>query len=251
MATYRRTQDCVMTRELNEMTPEQQKLRDAFEQEAAPHIDSMYATALRLTKNTADAEDLVQESVLKAYRYFEKYEQGTNCKAWMFRIMTNTFINRYRKLQRRQEYLVPDGYRALQDRVENEEPNELHRFFEGESDMYFHLFSDEVKNALEEIPVDFRMVVLLADLQDFQYKEIAEIMDCPIGTVMSRLYRGRRMLRERLEDYALANGLVRSSAVASSSKESAQEDDEGEEGDRNDGCVEDLAAHRRRRLRTA
>lgn len=206
--------------DINKLTEEELLLRQAFEREAAPHIDAMYSTAFRLTKNAADAEDLVQESVLKAYRYFDKYEQGTNCKAWMFRIMTNTFINRYRKSQRQQEVIVSEDVRPLQERVTAEEPNELHQSFEGQDDMFFHLFTDEVKNALEEIPFDFRMVVLLADLQDFQYKEIAEIVGCPIGTVMSRLYRGRRMLREKLYEYAVSTGIIRAN-----SQESAEQKD--------------------------
>lgn len=184
------------------------QLERAFVAEAAPHLDALYATAVRLTKNPGDAEDLVQEAMLKAYRYFDKYEQGTNCKAWLFKIMTNTFINRYRKAQKRKEYLVDDDYRPLQERAVAPPQNVLHQHFNDQDNMFSQLFGDEVKAALEEMPVDFRMVVLLADLQDFQYKEIAEIMDCPIGTVMSRLYRGRRMLQARLVDYATKQGYI-------------------------------------------
>jgi RNA polymerase sigma-70 factor (ECF subfamily) len=172
-----------------------------------PHLDALYATGLRLTKSESDAHDLVQETMLKAYRYFDKYEQGTNCKAWLFKILQNTFINRYRKNQKRQEYLVDEDYRPLQERAEAPEKNPFVGEFGNEETIYNRLFGDEVKAAIEEIPVDFRMVVLLADLQDFAYKEIAEIMDCPIGTVMSRLYRGRRMLRERLHEYAAEHGI--------------------------------------------
>ena len=171
-------------------------------------MDALYATALRLTKNQAKAEDLVQEAMLKAYRYFDKYERGTNCKAWLFKIMTNTFINSYRKAQKRQEYLVDEDYRPMAERAVATEKNPLHDHFGDQDTMFFKLFGDEVKEALEEVPVDFRMVVLLADLQDFAYKEIAEIMDCPIGTVMSRLYRGRRMLQARLAEYAREQGYV-------------------------------------------
>ena len=187
---------------------ERRELHDAYMLEAAPHLDALFATAMRLTKNGGDAEDLVQESMLKAYRYFDKYEQGTNCKAWLFKIMTNTFINRYRRRQKRREFLVDDDYRPLQERAVAPEPNPLYQFFGDQDTMFHRLFGDEVKAALEDIPVDFRMVVLLADLQDFAYKEIAEIMDCPIGTVMSRLYRGRRMLRTRLEEYAVEQGYI-------------------------------------------
>jgi RNA polymerase sigma-70 factor, ECF subfamily len=182
--------------------------REAFQREAVPHIDALYGTALRMTKSESDAEDLIQETMLKAYRYFDKYEQGTNCKAWLFKIMTNTFINRYRKKQKRREFLVDDDHRPLQERAEAPEHTPFNESFETEDQIYFKMFGDEVKRALEEMPVDFRMVVLLADLQDFAYKEIAEIMDCPIGTVMSRLYRGRRMLQARLAEYARGQGYI-------------------------------------------
>ena len=189
----------------NKMNSEERK---AFHEEAVPHIDALYGTALRLTKSESDAEDLIQETMLKAFRYFDKYENGTNCKAWLFKIMHNTFINRYRKKQKRKEYLIDDDYRPLQERAEAPEHTPFHENFESEEHLYFKMFGDEVKQALQEVPVDFRMVVLLADLQDFAYKEIAEIMDCPIGTVMSRLYRGRRMLQAQLADYARAEGYI-------------------------------------------
>lgn len=186
----------------------QEALYADFQQEALPHMDALYATALRLTKNGNDAEDLVQETMLKAFRYFDKYEKNTNCKAWLFKIMTNTFINRYRRQQKRKEFLVDEDFRPLQERAEAPKENPFVDKIDSEQSMYFKLFGDEVKAALEEIPVDFRMVVLLADLQDFAYKEIAEIMDCPIGTVMSRLYRGRRMLQAHLLEYAQARGVI-------------------------------------------
>jgi RNA polymerase sigma-70 factor (ECF subfamily) len=186
---------------------QQEELQKAFEQEAIPHLDALFATALRLTKSEEDANDLVQETMLKAFRYFDKYQEGTNCKAWLFKIMTNTFINRYRKQQKRKEFLVDDDFRPLQDRVESPAENPFVGDFVMEEHIYYRLFGDEVRRALEEIPVDFRMVVLLADLQDFAYKEIAEVMECPIGTVMSRLYRGRRMLQAKLVDYARAQGV--------------------------------------------
>ena len=191
--------------ENNKMSPKERK---AYEEEAVAHIDALYGTALRLTKSESDAEDLIQETMLKAFRYFDKYENGTNCKAWLFKIMHNTFINRYRKKQKRKEYLIDDDYRPLQERAEAPEHTPFHEDFDSEEQLYFKMFGDEVKEALEQVPVDFRMVVLLADLQDFAYKEIAEIMDCPIGTVMSRLYRGRRMLQDELTEYAKAEGYI-------------------------------------------
>lgn len=208
---------------------------EAFQREAVPHLDALYGTALRMTKDEQDAEDLVQEAMLKAYRYFDKYENGTNCKAWLFKIMTNTFINRYRKSKKRKEYLVDDDYRPLQERAEAPERNPfIDDFGQDEENLYFKMFGDEVKNALETIPVDFRMVVLLADLQDFAYKEIAEIMDCPIGTVMSRLYRGRRMLQAKLEEYAIREGYI-------TVMEDAAEEEEADESTTN------LEEYRRRR----
>lgn len=210
------------------------EIKEAFAREAVPHLDALYATAVRLTRNEGDAEDLIQETMFKAYRYFDKYEQGTNCKAWLFKIMTNTFINRYRKAQKRKEFTIDEDFRPLAERAVLPEKNPLHQHFGDQETMFYRLFSDEVKAALEDIPVDFRMVVLLADLQDFAYKDIAEIMDCPIGTVMSRLYRGRRMLQQKLHEYALKNGYV-SEAV-----ESVEEEDESPN-------LTDLADYRARR----
>ena len=213
---------------------ERKQLHGDFVIEAAPHLDALYATAVRLTKNAGDAEDLVQEAMLKAYRYFDKYERGTNCKAWLFKIMTNTFINRYRRTQKRQEFLVDEDYRPLAERAVAPEDNPLYQFFGNEETMFGRLFGDDVKSALEDIPVDFRMVVILADLQDFAYKDIAEIMDCPIGTVMSRLYRGRRMLRARLEEYAVEQGYI----------ERASDDEEEDEEPSNTTSLSDYRNRR-------
>lgn len=222
-----------LQQDMDEQT--RQNLHQAFMAEAAPHLDALYATAMRLTRNQGDAEDLVQEAMFKAYRYFDKYERGTNCKAWLFKIMTNTFINRYRRAQKRQEFLVDEDYRPLQERAVAEESNPLYQHFGDQDTMFHELFADEVKSALEQVPIDFRMVVLLADLQDFAYKEIAEIMDCPIGTVMSRLYRGRRMLRSHLEEYALEMGYIEASS---------EDDDEEDETASNTTSLDE---YRRRR----
>jgi len=218
---------------------------DAFHEEAVPHIDALYGTALKLTKDEQDAEDLVQETMLKAFRYFDKYENGTNCKAWLFKIMHNTFINRYRKSQRRKEYLVDDEEeRPLEQRAEASEQHPFVGEFEDEEDVFFKMFGDEVKRALEDVPVHFRMVVLLADLQDFQYKEIADIMDCPIGTVMSRLYRGRRILRDKLSSYAKDEGVV--SAEDEAEAESSKDED-AEASDESDDKTTDLESYRRKK----
>ncbi len=192
----------------SELTSQNEHMQ-AFHQEALVHLDPLYGVALRLTKNERDAEDLVQDTLLKAYMHFGKYKQGTNCKAWLFKILTNTFINRYRKRSKEKVFLVDDDdYRPLAERAVAPRPNPLEEGAADEADWYRKIFSDKVKTALEEIPSDFRMVVLLADLYDFSYKETAEIVGCPIGTVMSRLYRGRRLLATRLADYALQEGMI-------------------------------------------
>jgi len=191
------------------MFDSKEKLKKAaFKKEALQHLDALYGVALRLNKNDRDAEDLVQDTYLKAYRHFDKYQQGTNCKAWLFKILTNTFINRYRKKQKERTFLVEDEERPLYERFAAPPQKPLDRNFDSETELFHTVFGDEVRDALEQIPADFRMVVLLADLQDFSYKEIADIMDCPIGTVMSRLYRGRRLLQKQLVEYALEQGYL-------------------------------------------
>ena len=187
---------------------EQEKLQ-AFQREAMVHMDALYSAALRLTRDVRDAEDLVQDTLMKAFSHFAKYQRGTNCKAWLFKIQTNTFINRYRKKSREKLFFVDDrDHRPLQERAVAPPPNVLEDGAEDEADWYHKIFSDNVKEALEALPTDFRMVVLLADLYDFSYKETAKIVGCPIGTVMSRLYRGRRLLAAQLVDHAMANGTI-------------------------------------------
>lgn len=181
-----------------------------FQLEAMPHVDALYGAAMRYTRSRRDAEDLVQDTLLKAFVHFDKYKPGTNCKAWLFRILTNTFINRYRKKQRERVFLADDtDGRSLDERAEAREENELEPRFESRVEQVERLFGDEVSEALQELPIDFRMVVMLVDVHDFSYKECAEIVECPIGTVMSRLYRGRRMLRAQLAEYAVEEGYVR------------------------------------------
>jgi RNA polymerase sigma-70 factor (ECF subfamily) len=174
--------------------------KSEFEALTLPHLDALYNTALRLTKNESDAEDLIQETFLKAFRFFHRFQPGTHIKAWLFKIMTNTFINHYRKQQRDKEVLEDwDWDHLLQSDAE---------IGENEKKILDRFISQEVVDSLNQIPVEFRMVVLLADLEDFSYKEIAEIVDCPIGTVMSRLYRGRRLLRKLLAEYATEQGYI-------------------------------------------
>ena len=168
-------------------------------------MDALYNSALYMTRDARDAEDLVQETFIKAYRFFHRYQSGTNCKAWLFRIMTNTHINRNRGKKRELSFIENvDSEASLGDPVwENS------AWYKDPEQGYLHqLMHDEVKTALESVPEDYRTVVVLADLQDFAYKEIADILECPIGTVMSRLHRGRKILQKKLRRYAMATGVL-------------------------------------------
>src|SRR5437016_8089473 len=177
------------------------------------HMPSLYSAAMRMTRNPADAEDLVQETYLKAYRAFNTFQAGTNLKAWLYKILTNTFINSYRSKKRRPEQTELDDVEDLYlyRRLGGLEAATAGRSAEEE---VLELFTDtEVKEALESLPEQFRMAVLLADVEGFSYKEIADIMDVPIGTVMSRIHRGRKQLQKRLWTLAEERGLVPSGST--------------------------------------
>ena len=205
-----------------------------FEREALPHLPALYAAALRMTRHEKDAEDLVQDALLRAYRFFDTFEAGTNCKAWLFRILTNVFCNRYRE---REQEIMSEAEAS---------PANLEQFLGGagarpatgdaESALLGHMVSADVEKALAAVPSDFRMAVILADLEDFSYKEIAEIMECPAGTVMSRLYRGRKILQRLLHDYAVEQGILKQGATPAS--------------DKTDQPV-DLASYRRKKISEA
>jgi RNA polymerase sigma-70 factor (ECF subfamily) len=179
-----------------------------FADQAMEHMPSLYSAALRMTRNPADAEDLVQETYLKAFRGFGGFEEGTNLKAWLYRILTNTFINRYRAKKRRPEETDFDDVEDffLYKRMGGLEEARASRSAEDE---LMDLFPEaEVKDAVESLPENFRLPVLLADVEGFSYKEIAEILDIPIGTVMSRLHRGRKALQKALYDFAAERGIA-------------------------------------------
>ncbi|MBN1464377.1 sigma-70 family RNA polymerase sigma factor [candidate division KSB1 bacterium] len=187
------------------MAADIQKTKD-FEAIAFQFMDSLYSTALRFTRNTEEAEDLVQDTYLRAYRFFDKFQEGTNFKAWIFKILTNTFINKYRKKARtpQQVQLEKVAYG-----LENDEPPEQLGEWAGfDETKYEELFDDDIASALSQLSEEFRMVVLLADIEGFSYKEIAEIIGRPSGTVMSRLFRGRRMLQRILDKYARREGYI-------------------------------------------
>lgn len=186
--------------------------RAAFEREALPHLDTLYSTALRLTRSPSDAEDLVQDTLLKAYRFYDKFEAGTNFKAWLLKIETNTFINRYRR--RTRERNVFEGAAAEPVGEGLMSRSAMRRLTHPVDDAQRRLLAREIQDALDELPHEHRVMVVLADIEELSYKEIADIVGCPIGTVMSRLHRARKSLQQRLIDQAIAMGIVEEPAAA-------------------------------------
>ncbi|WP_240187416.1 sigma-70 family RNA polymerase sigma factor [Aurantimicrobium sp. MWH-Uga1] len=175
-----------------------------FEEQAMEHIDKLYAHAMRKTGNSADANDLVQETYLKAFAAFDQFQQGTNIKAWLHRILENTYINQYRK-QQNQPYYSP--LEELEDwQLGDAESRTATSSRSAEAEAIDHLPASAIKDALQALPEDFRAAVYLVDVEGYSYQEVADIMDTPTGTVMSRLHRGRKLLREQLADYAREQG---------------------------------------------
>lgn len=189
----------------NVLSRSTKKKHSEFEAEALPHMDVLYNFALRTTGNESDARDLLQETYLKAYRFWDKYEKGTNIRAWLFRIMKNSYINRYRKETKEPDTVdyedIENFYNSI--RAETTDPNDL------QQQLYGNLLGDEVTKALQSLPDDFRTVVILCDIEGLTYEEIAEFIECPIGTVRSRLHRGRKLLQEKLFDYARQQGIIK------------------------------------------
>lgn len=182
----------------------QRQLYEDFEREAVPHMDALFNFALKMTGDSDEADDLVQETYLKAFRFFDKFEKGTNCKAWLFRIMKNTYINKYRK-----ETKEPDkvDYEEVENFYENVKPSSTDSAHL-EKDIYDNLLDDELSEAINSLPDDFKTVVILCDIEGFTYEEIADFIDVPVGTVRSRLHRARKMLFTKLQKYASERGYI-------------------------------------------
>src|SRR5574338_1625255 len=187
--------------------------RNEFERQALVHVDALYGAAYRLTRNPRDAEDLVQDSLLRAYKFWDSFQQDSNCKAWLLRIVTNTFINEYQRKKRSREVLdaataeqdATDGVLVHADARDKQSPDQA---------LLSASVSDDVQRALDQLPDDFRTAVILCDMQGLSYKEIADIMECPVGTVMSRLFRGRKLLANALREFAVTEGYVKPAAAA-------------------------------------
>ena len=180
------------------------KKQREFEEVALVHTDALLRTALRMTKNESDSEDLVQETMLKAYRFFDRFERGSNIKAWLFKIMTNIFINNYRQKSRKPSSV---SYEDIDDNfLYHQLENSKSKVADPEEVLFAKLIDGDVKEAIDELPEDFRMVVVLAFLEEFSYEEIAEIVDIQLGTVKSRLHRARKLLQKSLWKYALLRG---------------------------------------------
>lgn len=187
---------------MSQLTRDELKKQKDFDEEIIPHMDALYNFALRLTTDPNDAEDLVQDTIVKAYRFFSSYEKGTNAKAWMFRILKNSFINNYRKTSKKPSQVDYDEVSSYYEsiRAERTETSDL------ESLMFREMMDDDLSKALKQLPEDFRTVVLLCDVDGFTYEEIANMLDVPIGTIRSRLHRGRNLLKTELLEYAKKRG---------------------------------------------
>ncbi len=189
----------------NNLTDQELQKRYAeFEKEAIPYMNAVYNFALRMTGDEDDADDLVQETYLKAFRFFDKFEKGTNCKAWLFRILKNSYINDYRKQTKEPDKVDYEDVQNFYETIKSDEVESKHY----ENDAFTNLLDDEISNAISELPEDFRTVIILSDIEGFTYEEISDFVDIPVGTVRSRLHRARKMLYAQLYDYAKDRGFV-------------------------------------------
>lgn len=187
---------------MGDLTQDEFQKQIDFEREMIPHLDSLYNFAIRLTTDPIDAEDLVQDTIVKAFRFFGSYEKGTNAKAWLFRILKNSYINNYRKKSKQPQQVDYDEVSTYYENVRSEQSDTT----DMEDIMYRDMLDDHITRALQRLPEDFRTVVLLCDVEGFTYEEIANMLDVPIGTIRSRLHRGRNLLRVELEEYADKRG---------------------------------------------
>ncbi len=185
-----------------ELTKKEINKQQDFNEEILPHLDALYNFGLRLTADPNDAEDLVQDTIVKAFRFFSSYEKGTNAKAWLFRILKNSYINNYRRKSKKPQEVDYDEVASFYESIRAERTNSS----DLEDKMFRELIDDDLSNALDSIPEDFRTVVLLCDVEDFTYEEIANMLDVPIGTIRSRLHRGRNLLKAQLMEYATNRG---------------------------------------------
>ena len=193
----------------------QQRYTD-FELEALPHMNALYNFALRMTGDEDDADDLVQETFLKAFRFFDKFEKGTNCKAWLFRILKNSYINDYRKTTKEPNKVDYEDVQNFYENIKSDEVESKHY----ELDAFNNLLDDEISSAITTLPEDFRTVIILSDIEGFTYEEIADFVDIPVGTVRSRVHRARKMMYAQLYDYAKDKGFVEKKNQAKSKSHS-------------------------------
>jgi RNA polymerase sigma-70 factor (ECF subfamily) len=213
---------------------------DSFEVELLGHLDALYGVSCRMTRSTAEAEDLVQDTVVKAMRAQDQFTPGTNLKAWLLRILTNTFINRYRRGGLERDVLDSADADSLTDGWVG--ATTLRAMRDPETQALSPLIEAELQRALDELPAEFRLAVVLSDIEELSYKEIAEAMNCPIGTVMSRLHRGRRLLQKKLREHAINMGIVSEQEVPAASSGRASRT-----GESSSTSPADLAAYRRRK----
>lgn len=185
---------------------ELKKKYDDFESEAIPNLPALKSFALKMTNDIEEADDLVQDTMLKAFRFWDKFEKGTNCKAWLFQIMKNSFINNYRKFSKEPNMVDYDDIQNFYETIKSDDVKTQHY----QNDAFSDILDDEIVDALSKLPDDFRTIVFLSDIEGYTYEEIADFMDCPIGTVRSRLHRARKMLYSMLFNYAQDKGLVKS-----------------------------------------
>jgi RNA polymerase sigma factor (sigma-70 family) len=184
------------------LDPNAKTIQERFDKEFLPHIEALHSFAFHLTYNEEDADDLVQETFLKAFRFIDKYEEGTNAKAWLFKILKNAYINQYRKESKRPVQLDYEEVSVYRE----EDEGQFNSYFDLREEIFDNMMGDEVSTALNSLPEDFRSVIWLCDIEGFSYEEIAKIIDIPIGTVRSRLFRARNMLKDKLKSYASSKG---------------------------------------------